>query len=390
MQRQNAPDARQLSGTTNKAEVPFSSNCVRLSGRELMVVGVAFAALFCFGPGIYERFKKFDPEPDYRLPYDSANDYWLYGRYCRWARTQRETLVIGDSVIWGHYVEQDNTLSHYLNLYSPSARFANMGVDGIHPAALGGLVKYYGKAISGKSVILHLNPLWMSSRKHDLQIEKEFHFNHPALVPQFVPRIPCYKAPYGKRVSTVARRALPFSAWTSHLAITYFEGKDLPTWTLEHPYENPLKAKASGLLTGQSPDQDGQISRDARTLTQQNIQWVELDSSLQWRFFRQSVESLRARDNTVFVLVGPFNEHMMDVESRAVYRKMQNRIESWLRQNGIPYCMAQVLPAGLYRDASHPIAEGYDLLAQQLFENESFNALLGSIPKQGPQQDAVD
>ncbi len=55
-------------------------------------------------------------------------------------------------------------------------------MDGFHPAALGGLLRYYGRDISGKNVIIQFNPLWMTSAKHDLQIQKEFHFNHPKLV----------------------------------------------------------------------------------------------------------------------------------------------------------------------------------------------------------------
>jgi len=82
----------------------------------------------------------------------------------------------------------------------------------------------------------------MSSKKHDLQTEKEFRFNHPRLVPQIITNIPCYKDPYSKRFSAVVERCVPFLSWTSHLKITYFENMDLPTWRMEHPYENPACA----------------------------------------------------------------------------------------------------------------------------------------------------
>ena len=185
MEKKDITEIRDSSRDPSNAEVPYGSNCVRLSLREWLIVGIAFSALLCFGPMLWERIEKFEPAPDYRLPYELSSDYRLQARYCRWACSRYDTLVIGDSVVWGHYVSRDNTLSYYLNQNAGRNQFANMGVDGIHPVALAGLLKYYGRDIKGAKVILHFNPLWMSSRKHDLQIEKEFHFNHPKLVPQF-------------------------------------------------------------------------------------------------------------------------------------------------------------------------------------------------------------
>jgi len=339
----------------NKVKVPFSSNGVRLSGREWIVVVAIISALFCFGPVIWKLAEKFEPGPDYRLPYELSNDYWLYKRYCRWACSQDKTLVIGDSVIWGHYVPKDNTLSHYLNKIAGQNQFANLGVDGIHPVALAGLLRYYGQDLSDKNVILHFNPLWLSSKKHDLQIEKEFHFDHPKLAPQFFPNIPCYKASYSKRISAVVERYVPFFSWTSHLN------------------------KQGG--TGFQPveTRPGWPSHSAAAAVAEDLQWVALETSLQWRFFRSSVEILKARGNRVFVLVGPFNEHILQVQSIDTYRKMKSEIETWLKQNNVPYCAPEILPSELYRDASHPLSGGYALLAKYLFENESFRSSI--LPK---------
>jgi len=356
-----------------EAEVPFGSNCVRLSGCEWIVVGIFTFALFCFWPTLWEQIKRFEPEPDYRLPYRSSSDYWLYNRYCRWASSQYETLVIGDSVMWGHFVSKDNTLSHYLSKVADSEQFANLGVDGIHPVALAGLLKYYGRDISDKKVILHLNPLWMSSKRHDLQITKEFHFNHPKLVPQFIPEVPCYKDSYSKRISAVVERYVPLFSWTSHLKSAYFENMAPPEWTLEHPYKNPFKAVTLKIADYQEY-QDEHTSWAQRGVAKQDFQWVELETSLQWNFFRQSVELLKQRDNSVFVLVGPFNEHMLEGESIEIFGKMKSKIEIWLQQNNIAYYMPPPLPSELYVDASHPLSEGYAMLAKQLFENESFKS----------------
>ena len=52
---------------------------------------------------------------DYRMPHDLSEDYWLYERFAGLAAQHDETLLIGDSVVWGEYVKRDETLSHYLN-----------------------------------------------------------------------------------------------------------------------------------------------------------------------------------------------------------------------------------------------------------------------------------
>ena len=353
-------------------EIAFSSNCVRLSGYELIFVIVVVVFLFCFGPGLWERVEKFEPESDFRLPYELSNDYWLYNRYCRFAISKYDTLVIGDSVVWGHYVSQNSTLSHYLNQMTGRDQFANLGVDGIHPVALAGLLKYYGRDISGKKIVLHFNPLWMSSSKQDLQSTKEFSFNHPKLAPQFFPKIPCYRETYSGKFSIVTQRYVPILNWASHLKITYFENMDIPTWTLEHPFENPAGAVTLEIPTLVKENQNEYVSWIEKGTTQKDFPWVKLETSLQWKYFRKSVKLLSERGNSVFVLIGPFNEHMLKGQSIEIYRQMKSEIALWLQQNNIPCYMAPVLPSELYADASHPLDKGYAMIAKQLLENESF------------------
>lgn len=354
----------------------FSSNSLRLSGGEWTVVLILFAASLALGPLLWSRIETFAPEPNYRLPYELGSDYWLYSRHCDRACDQDRILVIGDSVIWGHYVRPESTLSGCLNEKAGGEQYANLGVDGIHPAALAGLLKYYGHAISRKDVILHLNPLWMCSSKVDLQDSKEFRFNHPKLVPQFTPRIPCYRASFSDKASIIAERYSTFLSWVSHLRIAYFQSMDLPTWTLEHPYENPLAAFTLELPEAETFDEKEHVSWTQKGLRRQDHEWVRLETSLQWRFFRASAETLRSRNNNVFVLVGPFNEHMLTESSVEKYHEMKLGIESWLRQNGVAHLIPPPLPSELYRDASHPLSEGYAILAQQLLESESFKAFM--------------
>lgn len=362
------------SRSANEPDIPFSSNWLRLSGWEWIVAAVIISALLSIAPVIWHHIEKFEQNPDYRIPSRLSNDYWLYSRYSRWACTQYETLVIGDSVIWGHYVPENNTLSHYLNKITGKGRFANMGVDGIHPAAMEGLLKYYGRAISRKNVILHLNLLWMSSDKHDLQIDKEFRFNHPKLVPQFTPKIPCYKVPYSKRISNVIERYVPFLSWASHLKISCFENMDLPGWTIEHPYDNPLRAIFFTLTASDDRDYAEDISWAEKGIPKQDMPFVRLDTSLQWKFFRRSIEILRARGNRIFVLVGPFNEHILTRQSSDTYQKMRNEIEIWLQQQNLAYYIPPPLPSKFYCDASHPLSDGYALLAKEVCENDAFKS----------------
>ncbi|MGB2807640.1 MAG: hypothetical protein WBC22_07865 [Sedimentisphaerales bacterium] len=374
---------RDGSRSSSNDQVPFSSNCVRLSPSEWLIVAAVFSAVFYFAPMLWERVEKFEPASDYRLPYDLSSDYWLYERYCRWACSNYDTLVVGDSVVWGHLVPSDNTLSHHLNNLAGRPQFANLGADGTHPAALEGLLRYYATDISNKNVILHLNPLWMTSPKQDLQTEKEHHFNHPKLVPQFTPKIPCYKASFPTRISTVINRNVPFFNFSSHLNITWFQSMDVPAWTLEHPYENPLSSVTLNLPTSDNYERPNGTARPGRGVGQTTLQWVELETSLQWLFFRRSIRLLRKRNNRVFVIVGPFNEHKLDADGIDTYRSMQAQIETWLRRNNVPYYMPDVLPSHLYVDASHPLGAGYAALAKQLFENVSFTSYILSINSNG-------
>ncbi len=365
---------KSIPNVNRNEDATFGSNGIRLSGWEWIIVVFICSASFYYGPTLWGQLGELKSEPDYRLPYKLSSDYWLYNRLCRQMCSRYETVVVGDSVVWGHYVSASGTLSHYLNQNAGRDQFANLGVDGFHPAALWGLIRYYGRDISNKNVILHLNPLWMSDKKQDLQTEKEYRFHHPRLVPQFSPKIPCYKDSWSERISIAAGRHVTFLGWTSHLRTAYFDNMDVPTWTMEHPYENPLRAVTGELPVAKEDNPQDDRSWTERRMTKRDFQWVELDTSLQWNLFRRTVELLRARNNTVFVLIGPFNEHMFKGESLGVYNKMKSGIETWLRQNNIPYYMPEALPSEFYSDASHPLAEGYALLAKQLFEDESFRS----------------
>jgi hypothetical protein len=357
------------------AEGTEFSNGIRLTGREWLLVGAFTAILYLFIPSAWQRVERFEPEPDYRLPHDLGNDYGLYARHARLAAERSDTLVIGDSVVWGEYVTEDETLSHYLNARTNPGRYANLGLDGAHPLALAGLLEYYATAVRGKDVILQCNPLWLSSTRADLQDDRVTDFNHPRLVPQFTLRIPSYRAELSQRIGVVVERHVSMDQWTTHLQQAYYDRTDIPSWTLKHPYDNPLAPLRRGLPPPDSARRHERLRPWYKNgITVQDFAWVHPDTSLQWQAFRRAVVILRGRNNRVFVLVGPFNEHLLKPESLRRYQQVKAAITSWLAAEHIPYAAPPALKSSLYGDASHPLAPGYEELAGQLLAEPSFAA----------------
>jgi hypothetical protein len=318
--------------------------------------------------------------------------------------------MIGDSVVWGQYVKPQETLPYYLNKFmssdynvennlhekflnppnplfqrgngsnSPFSKggkgdlkeFTNLGMDGVHPTAMLGLIKYYGKSISNKGVILHLNPLWMSSKKHDLSDTDEFRFNHPRLVPQFYPKIPSYKAKFPQRFGIAVERSIPFSSWVNHVRSNYYENMDIGNWSMQYPYKNPISAINFQIPLPENKSHSDPISWMERGMTTQDFPWVSADESFQWNSFKKVINLLQARKNKVFVIIGPFNPYILTDESLNRYKAMKKDMEKWLKDKGISYVAISDLPSEYYADASHPLKEGYAMIAKELIETESF------------------
>src|SRR5271163_3752911 len=80
------------------------SNGIRLTGREWVGLGIFAVVIVVFTPALWRRAAKFALEPDYRIPHDLSNDYWLYECFAGLAADHDDTLIIGDSVVWGEYV----------------------------------------------------------------------------------------------------------------------------------------------------------------------------------------------------------------------------------------------------------------------------------------------
>lgn len=351
----------------NGARESFSSNAVRLSMREWLAVFIVLVLAALFTGDVWRKIEPFNPTADYRTPYDLSEDYGFFERFCGRMRDENQILVFGDSFVWGQYVEMDQTLTHFLNQQTGAERFVNAGLDGAHPMALGGLLENYCSNLSGVDVVVHLNLLWLSSAQADLQTDREFRFNHPRLVPQFTPWLPSYRQSLSGRIGIVISRHVPVFDWGRHVQITYFEDSDLARWTVENPYENPLSRVTFSLP---EPEDDNLASAQpwsAQGRAQQDLPWVELDSSLQWQAFRRSVEKLRARGSRVAVLIGPLNEHMLTPSDVGTYRGIQRGVETWLMENDFTHYSPSMLPSGLYADLSHPFGQGYALIAEEIW-----------------------
>ena len=386
---QGGDTARAAGGISALPKVPFGVNEVRLNAWQWLATFLIVALVILLTPWLWERLERFDTGPDYRIPYDLSKNYWLYGRRLRQVANPDKVIVLGDSVVWGEYVAPDGTLSHFLDQTTAATnRFVNGGLNGLFPLAQEGLVTWYGKSLRHQKVILQCNLLWMTSPKADLSSDKEEQFNHSRLVPQFSPRIPCYRADANERLSAVLQREVTFLQWIGHLQNAYFGQKSILGWTLEddggnpprypNVYRNPLAQIT--LVVPACPQDDPQRglksvrhkpwSTDGQATTR--FEWVPLDASLQWHAFQRVVSRLRERGNDVLVVLGPFNEHMMTVENRAAYQGIRDGIAAWLRQNHVRVVVPEALPSAFYADASHPLTQGYELLANRIGADETF------------------
>ncbi len=388
----NSTSAKQMGGPGSAVqEVPLGVNEVRLGARQWAAAFFIVAMVLLLTPWVWRRWERWETGPDYRLPYPLSKDYWLYGRRVDQVVDKDKVLLLGDSVIWGEYVSPDGTLSHFLNDQAGVPdRFINLGLNGLFPLAQEGLIHYYGRSLRHERILVQFNPLWLTSPKADLSSEKEESFNHSPLVPQFIPRISCYRTNANERLSTIVQRAVPFLQWVGHIQNAYFDQKNILSWTLEedggspprypNAYRNPL-ARISLAVPPAPADDPERGPRSPRHKAwsaegqgSTRFEWVNLNASLQWRAFQRLVNELRSRGNSVFVLVGPFNEHLLAEDSRATHSQLRGDVGEWLKQNQIPSALPEALPSGLYADAGHPLTEGYRMLANRVYADPQFQS----------------
>lgn len=389
----NSPQQNSIQ-KAEEPEPPFGANEMRLNARQwLAASGIVLAIMLCL-PWLWERIERFDTGPDYRIPYALSSDYWLYRRSVA-GISPTSIPILGDSVVWGEYVKPDGTLSHFLNQeVGQTGRFVNCGVNGLFPLSMEGLISSYGRSIRNRKVILHCNVLWMSSPKADLSSDREETFNHTTLVPQFYPSLSSYRADANARLWAVAVRNIGFLSWVNHLNSAYFDQQSIPHWTLAeddntpphrpNAWRNPLSQIT--LRVPGEPQNDplrGPTSSRHRPWTAgggapSHFDWVTLNASQQWRAFQRTVALLRSRGNSVLVILGPFNANMVAPDQRPVFHRLSNGIINWLTANNIAHIAPQALPSALYADASHPLTDGYALLAHEITTAPDFQRWLNA------------
>jgi hypothetical protein len=369
-----APDRAHETGIC----VDFGRNVVRLTGREWFAVGLVVFVCIAWMPDLWKRYEPWDISPVYRVPFAQSEDYWTYHRLLEQIVETDRIPVIGDSFVWGEYVPADKTFSSFLNAETASERFANVGLNGAHPLALAGLVRNYAGNVKNRPVILHCNLLWMSSPERDLQSNGDVTFNHPRLLPQFVPHIAAYKAPLSQRLSIVFDRDLRFFDLVTHVRTCYFDGRDLQSWSIANPYANPLVRINRRPLDDSTQSHHDPIPWTRQGIERQDLPWIDLDSSLQWRAWRDAAERLRSKGNRVLAVIGPFNEHLLLEPSRQRYRAAKQKVEAWLRAQGILFVAPALLPSDEYGDASHPLSSGYARLAKSIRADRAFQEWFNS------------
>jgi hypothetical protein len=79
------------------------------------------------------------------------------------------------------------------------------------------------------------------------------------------------------------------------------------------------------------------------------------------------------RGNDVFVIIGPFNTHIMAPENLSGFTAGLAAIRDWLDTQEISNLPSATLESALYGDASHPLTEGYQQLATEIWSSSQFH-----------------
>lgn len=368
---------------SEKDGAEFVMTCPRLNTMQAAVLIAVCAGAFLAAPSFWYRLEPFSPDQDYRVPYELSDDYGLYRRIIDRAVETEAILMIGDSVIWGEYTKPSDTLAQCVQSNTADRTFMNGGVNGLHPIAMEGLVRHYGRKLKDRKVLIHCNLLWLTSRERDLSSPEEQSFNHEKLVPQFNHRwpfvtssVPSYRSQFSERLKIAIDRKLAYRDVVQHFRDVNFDGRDIHSWSIRHPHENPLRQITSTSPTPKTEPRHKERDWRKSGARPRSFEWVPLEESRQWKALLSTTKLLRARGNHVFVLVGPFNSHMLLPENRQRHQDLRMEVANALSDRQVDYFAPQVLPTELYGDVSHPLAMGYRELAAALMEDRSFQLWL--------------
>jgi hypothetical protein len=351
-----------------------NSNSVFLTSKEWIVTLVLF---FGISFGIYfgwYRWENFHPEPDFRSTCweERMSDYWAYARWTRYAHDHYKIFLMGDSVIWGQEVNNDETISHFLNAEFGKELVANLGVDGLHCAGENGMITWFGQYIQGTNLILEFNPLWMSDSLYDLQGNWK-NFFHPRLVPQFSSRIHYFRS-VNERLGYLFENYFRIPALVRHIMVDYYGNRSVTSWIMDNPYRNPFSAITfqSAPLMRKAPGRG--LDWETKKLKIQNSPFMPFEDSVQWKGFLGALDKLKKKNMNVFVLLGPFNTYDLTPESRERYSKVIAEVKRILDKRGYPWydSTTGILPSKTFADNCHLLKNGHSILAKAMMADQGF------------------
>jgi hypothetical protein len=342
---------------------------LNLSLRDWLVVVLIVTVMIAVMPMIPFRPPTPVVDRDYRMPYALSSRYDIYRRFTALSAAQFPTILVGDSVVWGQFADRDQTLSHYLNELTHQPRYINAGLDAMHPIALHELLEYHAQAIQKKDIVLEMNPLWlMVARGSAAKEEIDPLANRPGLVPRLAVGP---NGTYQEKIEAAVARALagsPVDRCASRIADARL---DFLAWSLDHPYESPHQAISAGLPPSEDSYTVRKIPWNGTEGAKLDYDWPVLEMNAQWQAFERILDLLQSRQNRVFVLVGPMNEHMMTDRMRAGYQELKQRIQEKITSRGLTCCVPTSLRSEHYSDICHPLAAGYEELARELLKSQS-------------------
>ena len=343
--------------------IPDNSNGLVLKPWELVVTAAVVLALtLVVLPICWQKYRTAEIPRGFRLAEHLRDDYYGY-RLVAKAAGRYPSIFIGDSVVWGKYVDNDNTLPELINRKLGKDEIVNLAVDGLHPVAMEKLLRDHGNSIRGMRVFLYWNPLWMNTPLYDLSGKDEFSINHPRLLPQFDPSFKSYRAKFGDRWSAFLEQNLLFAAWLRHFRAAYCANRDVKMVIASgdrFAHYDPTERR---------PLVNGKVTWEQNGIKKQDWPWVSVNNSRQYAAFRRVIALLRRQGCQVTVVLGTVNPHMQTPGSLERYHKLRAEVKADLKKfekADVTYLELPELASNEYADASHPLAAGYRKLAEYM------------------------
>ena len=360
-----------------------NSNAMLLGLRKwaaTVLIVVVFASVVYYG---WDGWEYYQPGSDHRETCwaERQSDYWAYIRWLKTARERYPVLLLGDSVIWGQEVDNDETISHYINRFLGEDLVANAGNDGLHMAGINGIVTHYGDNFDGANVIVQFSPLWIGNLTRDLRGERKSRPHHPQLIPQLDPRINYYND-LNTRIGYLSEYVFPIFPFVRHIMVNYFNNKSISKWVMDNPYSNPFAAINFVATPVMAKSQGASIDWITKKMKMSSDPFIDIDDSIQFECFMHALETLRTdRNANVFILLGPFNEYHLLPDSHDGFDRVLDQAKARFAEMGIPFYDTREagIPSDTFADSCHLLREGHVTLARGLTGSVAFREWIDAL-----------